>query len=276
MTDTKCMEKKSDTINMTSPHIKSLFDLTGKVALLTGGAGQLAAQFAEGLVEAGAKLILTDILEEKLSLRKAEYQEQNISVNCYQADLSDQTSISEMYSQIEQEYSRLDILINNGGKTNFLPLEKMSADEFLEILDVHLKGSFLMVKHALPLMKPNGGAIINIGSIYGMVGADPGIYADSGINSSIAYAAAKGGILNFTRFLASYLAEYNIRVNCISPGGFYAGQDSKFVEKYCMKTPLGRMGDNFDLKGVGVFLASEAAKYITGVNIPVDGGWTAR
>ena len=109
-----------------------------------------------------------------------------------------------------------------------------------------------------------------------MVGADQSIYGDSGINSSVAYAAAKGGMINLTRYLANYLAPHNIRVNCISPGGFYAGQDPQFVRNYCCRTPLGRMGDGYDLKGVGVFLASDAAKYITGVNLPVDGGWTSR
>ena len=259
-----------------SPSIRELYDLTGKVALITGGAGQLADQLASGLAEAGAELIFTDVREDTLESRYKEYRKKNFKVSYFAAELTDHCSVARMFDNIKARHQKLDILINNGGKTYFMPLEKMKPEEFLEILDVHLKGSFMMVQNALPLMKASGGTIINIGSIYGMVGADQSIYGDSGINSSVAYAAAKGGMINFTRYLASYLAEYNIRVNCISPGGFYAGQDQTFVDRYSSKTPLGRMGDDYDLKGVGVFLASNAAKYITGINLPVDGGWTAR
>ncbi|MBD3170560.1 MAG: SDR family oxidoreductase [candidate division Zixibacteria bacterium] len=261
----------------TLPSLKELYDLTGKVALITGGAGQLGKQFAEGLAEAGAEIILTDIREPELVERQNELKDMKYKVSCYRSELTDAESVYWMFDAIRKKYSRLDILINNGGMTYFMPLEEMKPEEFEKVLDVHLKGSFMLVQQVLPFMKRNGGgSIINIGSIYGMVGADQSIYGDSGLNSSAAYAAAKGGMINFTRYLASYLGEYNIRANCISPGGFYAGQAPEFIERYCAKTPLGRMGDSYDLKGVGVFLASDASKYITGVNLPVDGGWTAR
>lgn len=262
--------------NETTPHLKRLFDLTGKVVLITGGAGQLAGQFAEGFAEAGAELVLTDVREDLLNLRCRDYGQRNLKASSCPAELTDPNSVSQLFERINDEFGRLDILVNNGGKTTFVAFEETEPEEFLEVLDVHLKGSFMMVQNALPLMKRQGGSIINIGSIYGMVGADQRIYGDSGINSSSAYAAAKGGMISFTRYLASYLSEYNIRVNCISPGGFYAGQDPAFVKNYCRNTLLGRMGDDHDLKGVGVFLASDAAKYITGVNLPVDGGWTVR
>ncbi len=270
------IRREKDIEERAIPHLRDLYDLTGKVALITGGAGQLAHQFAEGLSEAGAEIILTDIKGDGLAERKREFKQKGVDVSYYPAALTDPKAIYDMFRSIRENYGHLDILINNGGMTYFTPLEEMTHEQFSEVIEVHLKGSFMMVKNALPLMKKRGGVIINIGSIYGMVGADQSIYADSGINSSVAYAAAKGGMINFTRYLASYLGEYNIRVNCISPGGFYAGQDDEFVRRYCNKTPLGRMGDSYDLKAVGVFLASDAAKYITGVNLPVDGGWTAR
>ncbi|MCP4634085.1 MAG: SDR family oxidoreductase [candidate division Zixibacteria bacterium] len=263
--------------NSNTPHITRLFDLSGKVAVITGAAGQLGHQFAEGLAEAGAQIILTDVKEDILVERTNEFKARNFNVTCYPSELTDPASVYWMYDCIGKKFPKIDILINNGGMTYFMPMEDMKPEEFLEIQDVHLKGSFMMVKYALPLMKHNGGGvIINIGSIYGMIGADQRIYGKSGRNSSIAYAAAKGGMINMTRYLASYLAEYNIRSNCISPGGVYAEQDTEFVSEYCDRTPLGRMGDDYDLKGVAVFLASDAAKYITGVNLPVDGGWTAR
>jgi NAD(P)-dependent dehydrogenase (short-subunit alcohol dehydrogenase family) len=154
------------------------------------------------------------------------------------------------------------------------PLEARTADDLARVAAVNLAGPTLCTRATLPYMAP-GSAVINIASIYGVVSPDPRIYGHSGRNSSEIYGATKAGVVQLTKWFAVHLAERGIRVNSLSPGGVYAGQSDDFVAAYEARTPLGRMATVDDLAGPLVFLASDAARYVTGHNLVVDGGWSA-
>ena len=182
-----------------------------------------------------------------------------------------------------EKFGRIDVLINNAGNVvstpETAPMEKRSLADWQRVIDVNLTGVFLCSKHVVAnAMKPaQSGSIINIGSTTGMVGKDRRVYEGTDMGgATLDYHAAKGGVLAMTRDMGVYLAGYGIRVNCISPGGFWRNQPEVFVEAYEKLIPMGRMGqDGKEMKGVAVFLASEASSYVTGANIVVDGGLTA-
>jgi gluconate 5-dehydrogenase len=181
------------------------------------------------------------------------------------------------------EFGRIDILVNvAGGATSTpetKPLERRPVEAWELTVDVNMKGTFLVSKHvaAKAMIPARQGVIINIGSVAGMGGKDHRVYEGTDMGGvTIDYAASKGGVINMTREMACWLAQYNIRVNCISPGGFWRGHSETFTRQYNYLVPLGRMGqDGKDLKGPVVFLASEASSYVTGINLPVDGGMMA-
>jgi NAD(P)-dependent dehydrogenase (short-subunit alcohol dehydrogenase family) len=179
---------------------------------------------------------------------------------------------------ITGEFGRLDILINAAFRVSWASFEDMTAQEWHESMETTLTGTFLCSQAGSAVMvKQKSGSIINIGSIYSVVSPDKRIYKGTSVKTQTAvYTAAKGAVVQLTRFLAAYLAEYGIRVNCISPGAFFeAGkEDEQFVRRYGEKCPLSRTGSTTDLKGTVVFLASNASDYVTGHNLAVDGGWT--
>jgi NAD(P)-dependent dehydrogenase (short-subunit alcohol dehydrogenase family) len=153
------------------------------------------------------------------------------------------------------------------------------SSTFAESMQTNATGLFVITRVLGDAMAEagNGGSIVNIGSIHGMIGPDATLYTDTGLSGWYPdYFFHKGGMINFTRFIASYYGAKNIRCNCISPGGFFNGQPEKFVERYCERTLLGRMANDEDLKGAVVFLASDASGYITGANLPLDAGYTAK
>ncbi len=256
-------------------HIRKLFDLKGKIAIVTGAMGQLGTQITMGLQEAGANVVVGD-LNLALCQRKAKALSKN-GPRCIglKLDVTQKNSIARLVEQVVGEFGRIDILVNNAGIAVFTPFEKRKLAEFDKVLRVNVKGVFLCSQIvAKQMIKQKAGNIVNISSIYGIVSPDPRIYANSGRNSSEVYGISKAGILALTRYLAVHLAKYNIRANCISPGGIFNNQSPKFVKNYCWHTPLARMGKDTDLKGAVVYLASEASAYVTGHNLVVDGGWT--
>jgi gluconate 5-dehydrogenase len=188
-----------------------------------------------------------------------------------------------MIDAVLAEFGKIDILVNNAGNVvstpENKPLEQRPVEEWEFTVDVNMKGVFLCSKHVVAkAMKPaQCGVIINLGSVAGMVGKDHRVYAGTPMGGvTVDYAASKGGVINMTRELACTLAQYNIRVNCISPGGFWRGHSETFARQYSYLVPMGRMGqDGKEIKGAAVFLASEASSYITGINLPIDGGMTA-
>lgn len=262
------------------------FNLKNKTAVLTGSAGRLGNEFAHTLCEAGANVILVDIdskknkkLEHNL---KKKFNNKIISCNL---DISNQNSIKELKKEILAKFGRIDILINNAffnpsinqtQKTK--KFETFPLEIWNKVIGVNLTGVFVCSQELGSLMaKQKGGVIVNISSIYGLVGADQRIYGDSGLNSQPSYAATKGAIVNLTRYLASYWHGKNVRVNTLTLGGVLdkSYMKNSFIKKYSEKTILGRMANKNEYNGALLFLVSDASSYMTGANLVVDGGWTA-
>lgn len=266
------------------PHIKQLFDLTGRVALVTGGAQNLGLDMAEALGEAGATLLITSRQAEKAEQKAAELSTQlGAPVLGLGLEVTDEGSVTAAFERIAAQYGRLDVLVCNAGGAKLTgdgtATERMLPADFEYVARVNILGAFLCCRAALPLMKTqHSGSIVIIASISGMVGRDRWVYEGSPdmIPNMTAYSAAKSGLIGFMRDLAAENGKHGVRVNCISPGGFERGQPEEFIRRYSRQTPLGRMGkDGTDLKGAVVYLASDAAGYVTGQNLAVDGGFTA-
>jgi len=259
-------------------NVMESFKLDGNVVVVTGAAGQIGDQLTKAYSEAGAHVVLADLdgAAQKECVKRAKALSAG-GRRCIglAMDITDRKSVEKALGTIIAEFSRVDVLVNNAGIGVFTLFEDRTMEEFEKALRVNLTGTFLCCQaFSARMKKQKSGAIINIGSVYGVTTADYRIYGNSGRNSSEVYAATKAGVIHMTRYLAAYLARYNIRVNCISPGGVFNNQSADFVKNYEYKTPLGRMADDTDLKGAAVFLASPAAKYVTGQNLVVDGGFT--
>lgn len=263
--------------------LKQLMSLRGRVALITGGAGKIGSVMAEALAELGADIFILD--------RSAEHCDQicydisnrfNVRSFPLVIDLTSQDQIRQVPANIVKEYSKLDVVVNCAGfigasklKGWITPFEEQLPDTWTSALEVNLTAPFILTQSCLHLIKKSKHAsIINVSSIYGVVGPDMRIYDGTDMGNPAAYAASKGGLLQFTRWLATTLAPH-IRVNAISPGGIERNQPESFTKKYIDKTPLKRMGKEEDLKGAVAYLASDMSLYVTGQNLVVDGGWTA-
>jgi NAD(P)-dependent dehydrogenase (short-subunit alcohol dehydrogenase family) len=269
---------------MASPTVQDLFDLRGKVALVTGGARNLGYDMATALAEAGAEVAITS-----RSLESAQTSARGISEATdrksvgYACDVRFEDQVAGMVDAVLADFGRIDILVNNAGNVvstpENKPIERRPLEEWEFTVNVNMKGVFLCSKHVVAkAMKPaRQGVIINIGSSAGMLGKDHRVYEGTDIGGvTVDYAASKAGVINMTREMACWLAQYNIRVNCISPGGFWRGHSDTFTRQYSYLVPMGRMGqDGKEMKGPVVFLASEASSYMTGANLVVDGGMTA-
>ena len=257
-----------------------LFDLSGREAVITGGAGNLGGVFARALAGAGARVTLLDIDGDALTRRADELKAAGAKyVDVMVGDLSDPTAIASAFAGIGRRAKRLDILVNNaaGKSAHFMSdLEALPLEDWDQVLRVNLTAPFLCTKAAIPLMRAAGrGSIVNIASIYGLVSPDPRIYEGSTIQTPPVYTASKGGIAALTRYVAIYHAKDGIRCNTITPGGVFAGQTDRFVAQYSARVPLGRMAKADELGGALLYLASDASSYVTGHNLVVDGGWTA-
>jgi NAD(P)-dependent dehydrogenase (short-subunit alcohol dehydrogenase family) len=265
---------------VTLPRPNELFDLSGRVALVTGGAGNLGGVFARVLAGAGAQVALLDVDGAALDRRVRELEDAGAKgVTALACDLGDAKAIAAAFDEIGKRARGLDILVNNaGGKSpNFMSdLESLPLEDWDQVLRVNLTAPFLCVKAAVPLMRATGrGSIVNIASIYGVVGPDPRLYEGSAIQTPPVYSASKGGVIALTRYASIYHAKDGIRCNAITPGGVFAGHDAGFVERYSARVPLGRMARADELGGALLYLASDASSYVTGHNLVVDGGWTA-
>ena len=267
-------DKKIQPIN-----VLDTFSLKGKVALLTGGAGLYGRQIAEALAEAGAATCIAARNVAALETVADELRAAGGDVAALPLDLAREDSIHILIGTIEQRFGRLDILVNNAVTRCACASWDQPMELFDESLRVNASALFCITRLAADAMKRNGGgSVINIGSYMGIRGPDPINYTGTDMmkTPSPAYFYEKGGMVNFTRFAASVLGPHNIRVNTIHPGGFFNNQPPQFVKNYSANTMLGRLANETDLKGVVVFLASQASAYLTGTNIPVDGGYTAK
>lgn len=255
------------------------FSLRGKVALVTGGAGLYGRQIVAALAEAGAQTFIAARDIGKLEVVAAEERARGFDVTALQLDLSSDASIEALHAEVISRAGRCDVLVNNAVTRSALDGWAHELDDFDRSLRVNASALFKITElFGRSMRAQKSGSIINIGSMMGMVGAEMANYegTDMTPNPSPIYHYEKGGMLNFTRWAASILGADNVRVNCLSPGGFFNNQPAPFVKAYSARTQLGRMANDTDLKGAIVFLASDASAYVTGTNIPIDGGYTAK
>jgi gluconate 5-dehydrogenase len=248
----------------------TLFDLSGKTALVTGGTHGLGMAIATGLANAGATIIINDVFPEKLEQAKKEYAGNGIDIHTYELDVTNEEAVEGMIPQIESEVGPIDILVNNAGIIKRIPILEMNASDFRQVLDVDLTGPFIMSKAiARGMVKRGHGKIINMCSMMSELGRD----------TVSAYAAAKGGLKMLTRNMATEWARYNIQINGIGPGYFATAQTAPirvdghpFNDFIIQRTPAGRWGNPEDLAGTAVFLASSASDFVNGQVVYVDGG----
>lgn len=270
-------------------HLKK-YDLDGRVAIITGGAGLLGKGYCRTLAVAGANVIIADI-EGGAAGELAEWitRESGVQVVGIQTDVSNPESVTKMIEETLDRFSKVDILVNNaaldpkfdpdhaGEHTN--RFENFPFDAWQEAWGVNVTGMFLCAQAvSKPMLAAEQGVIINISSIYGLVGPDQRLYQREGEPlqyKPVTYTVAKAAVLGLTRYLATYFANTGIRVNTLTPGGVFADHDDKFVQRYSAKTVLGRMAEAEEMSSALLFLASDASSYMTGANLVVDGGWTA-
>jgi NAD(P)-dependent dehydrogenase (short-subunit alcohol dehydrogenase family) len=253
------------------------FSLKDKTVLLTGAAGLFGRGLASALAEAGATLIIASRGAENLQAVAAAETALGHRVHAEAFDQGDEASILDLRARIEARFGPLHGLVNN---SVLRPMKGTlgSVAQWEDSMRVNATGLMLMHRHFGTAMAEAGrGSIVNIGSIQGMIGPSYELYAGTSMGDMPPdYFFHKGGMLNLTRFYAALYGPKNVRVNCLAPGGFFNNQPELFVQRYSEHTMLNRMADDDDLGGSVVFLLSEASRYITGVNLPVDGGYTAK
>ena len=271
-----------------------LFKLTGRTALVTGGAGLLGAQFCRTLAQAGAQVVIADVNRQAGEVLADSLIREGYPVIAAQTDVTDPGSVQEMVAAAVKAFGRLDILVNSAAlDPKFDPqhdadesahpgsgaFESFPLSAWEMALSVNLTGAFLSCQAGVrPMLEQGGGVIINLSSIYGLAGPDQRIYQQPGQAPKykpVYYSVTKAGILGLTRYLAAYYAGQNIRVNALSPGGVYNGHEDAFIQAYSARAVLGRMAEVDEMNGALLFLASDASAYMTGANLIVDGGWTA-
>ena len=270
--------------------LPKMFDLTGRVALVTGGAGLLGGEFCRTLAEAGASVAVVDINQQASDsfvdqLTQAGHQALSVPTNIINPE-----SVQNMVDKVLQKYKRLDILVNSAAldpkfdkehtsEQGANAFENYPLEAWNQALGVNLTGMFLCSQAAVqPMLEQGNGVIINICSTYGLGGPDQRIYQREGQPPQfkpVTYTVTKAGVLGFTKYLATYYAGKNIRVNVLTPGGVFNDHDDDFVKAYSARTVVGRMADKTEMNGALLFLASDASSYMTGANLVVDGGWTA-
>jgi len=265
--------------------IEQVFNLKNKVVLVTGAAGLIGSRFCKALAEAEAKVAVADIQEQKTLTLAQELQTQGFQAAGFPVDITSPSSIRGMMNRIKNNFGQLDVLVHCAAmdpkfdranmKKHNASFEDFPLEIWQQAIDVNLTGAFLCVQEAARAMvKQKHGVMVLVSSIYGIVAPDQRMY-QKGLFKPPYYSVSKAGILGLTRYVASYYAGKNIRINALSPGGIYNDHEEQFVREYSSRTILNRMADVSELEGALLFLASDASSYMTGANLVVDGGWTA-
>ena len=252
--------------------------LTGRVALVTGAAGHLGRAICEALASLGCSVVATDREPDVLSEWCAASPDARWALA---VDLSDEAAVRRLPATIVGRWQRLDVVVNNAafvGTSNLpgwnVPLSDQSAETWRSCLEVNLTAPFILSQESATYLASGGcGVIVNISSIYGLLGPDPSLYEGTQMGNPAAYGASKAALLQLTRHFATMLAP-DVRVNAVCPGGIARGQPRAFVERYERRTPLGRMATEEDVVGAVVYLASDMSRYVTGQTLVVDGGWS--
>jgi NAD(P)-dependent dehydrogenase (short-subunit alcohol dehydrogenase family) len=252
------------------------FSLKGKVVVLTGGAGLYGRGLTSYLASAGATLVIASRGLAALQAVAAEERARGRTVEAEELDQGEESSVLALRDRLLARHGRIDGLVNNAVLRPMKGPDD-SAARWAESMRVNATGLFVITRaFGEAMARQQSGSIVNIGSIQGMVGANLWLYEGTNIGTVPDYFFHKGGMLNLTRYYAALLGSSGVRVNCLSPGGFYNNHDPAFVKRYEAMTMLGRMARDTDLGGAVVFLLSDASAYVTGANLPVDGGYTAK
>jgi NAD(P)-dependent dehydrogenase (short-subunit alcohol dehydrogenase family) len=266
------------------------FTLSGRTAVITGGAGLLGKEFCRTLAEAGAQVVVADLDESAAENTAASLKAEGYPAAHVRVDVTSPASTQAMVTAALDNFGRLDILVNSAAlDPKFDPqhqitqannaFENYPLEAWNQALEVNLTGMFLCCQAAVRSMSGQGrGSIINLCSTYGLVGPDQRLYQRPGQPPQykpVYYSVTKAGVLGLTRYLATYYAGTEIRVNALTPGGVYNNHDEVFLKQYAARTVMGRMASKDDMNGAVLFLASDASAYMTGSNLVVDGGWTA-
>jgi NAD(P)-dependent dehydrogenase (short-subunit alcohol dehydrogenase family) len=260
--------------------IDPLFDLEGRIAVVTGGLGQLGSVYARGLSERGMRVAIFDVAEE------GDVPE---GVRVYAVDVTDRAALERVSSEVEAEWGVPHLLLNNAGLDSppdapvdeVGPFESYPEESFDAVMAVNVKGAFLACQVVGAAMARAGrGSVVNVSSIYGLLSPVQDLYAfrrerGETFVKPVAYSVSKSAILNLTRYLATYWAKSGVRVNTLTLGGVWNDQPQEFLDAYDSRVPMGRMLNAEEALGAVVFLASDASSYVTGANLVVDGGWSA-
>jgi 2-deoxy-D-gluconate 3-dehydrogenase len=270
--------------------LPEMFDLSGRTAVVTGGAGLLGVQFCRTLAEAGASVAVVDINVDKMAEVVEELQSARFQAMAIPTDISNLQSVEAMVAKTLEYFGSFDILVNSAALDPKFDPESIDAqganafetfplEGWQQALDINLTGMFLVSQAAAKAMLEQGkGVMVNICSTYGLGGPDQRIYQQEGQAPKfkpVTYTVTKAGVLGLTKYLAAYYGQQNIRVNALTPGGVYNDHDETFTKAYAYRTMMGRMAKQDEMNGGLLFLASDASSYMTGANLIVDGGWTA-
>ena len=265
------------------------FRLDGQTAVVTGGAGLLGKEFCRTLAQAGAAVVVADFHGAAAKLVADDLTQSGYKALAFTVDVTDPASTRDMADAAVAAFGRLDVLVCSAGLDPKFDQQNLSAQAcnafedyplsaWQQALDVNLTGMFLSTQAAVkPMLAQEHGVIITICSTYGLVGPDQRLYERPGqpqMYKPVYYSVSKAGVMGLTRYLATYYAGKNIRVNALSPGGVYNNHDETFTKNYSYRTVMGRMADKDEMNGAILFLASDASSYMTGNNVVVDGGWT--
>lgn len=267
--------------------VKSLFDIASEIVCITGVSGKLGSEYAKAFLERGAKVIGLDTKQyDDVGIRESKYFSNYLFC---QADVTNKQSLVIALDEICRKFGVPSVLINNAAidsppsapAEENGPFEDYPESSWDRVVDVNLKGVYLCCQViGAAMASENRGSIINIASIYGVVSPDQNLYEYRRAKGEVfykpvAYAASKSGILNLTRYLATYWAKKNVRVNSLTIAGVFNDQDAEFLDAYCKRIPIGRMANTDEYNGAVIFLASNASRYMTGSNLIIDGGWTS-
>ena len=251
---------------------KNLFDVSGKVVLITGAGSGLGEGYAQAFGESGATVICAGLNKDRLEDTVRKITESGGTARAFTVDVTDLDSIKALVAAVEAEYGRIDVLVNNAGYENIQPFLEVTPQVYDDIMNVNLKGVFFVAQEAAGVMKDHGGGkIINIGSLGSYIG----------LAESSVYCSTKGGVVQLTKTMAIELGPFHIQVNCLAPGYFITPMTQPFYDDpehrqwIESRIPLHQWGTTLDLAGPALFLASAASDYVTGVTIQVDGGWLA-
>ena len=274
---------------MNESDYRGVFDFTGKTAIITGGAGILGPQFAAGLLQNGARVAIIDVDEEATrKTTESLARTHGDRIAGFICDVADPEAVAGMVREVAERFGEIHILLNNAGyfpddfDAFFAPFEEYTLEQWRKVMAVNIDAMFLVAQAVGRAMirQRSGGTVIQISSIYGVLSANNRIYEGSEylgspINNPAAYSASKAAVIGLTRWLATYWAKHNIRVNAIAPGGVESGQNETFQRRYGQRVPLGRMARPEEIVSTVLYLASDATSYVTGQCLLVDGGLSA-